>query len=106
MEDVLDRLIKIENRASSVMEEGEAEVKKLIEANNEKRRLWDEEVRKDSDAQINKLKEEFNERLNQKLNVMKADTEKQIKELKEHYEKFHTQYVDELFNEMTNVSYE
>ena len=67
MEDVLDRLIKIENRASSVMDEGEAEVKKLIEANNEKRRLWDEKVKEDSDAKINKLEEEFNEKLNQKL---------------------------------------
>ena len=106
MEDVLDRLIKIENRASSVMDEGEAEVKKLIEANNEKRRLWDEKVKEDSDAKINKLEEEFNEKLNQKLNVMKADTEKQIRELKEHYEKFHTQYVHELFTEMTKVNHE
>ena len=106
MEDVLDKLIKIENRASSIMEEGEEDVKKLIESNNEKRRLWDEELKKDSDAQINKLKEEFKERLNQKLNIMKADADKQILELKEHYEKFHTQYVDELFKEMTKVSYE
>ena len=37
---------------------------------------------------------------------MKADTEKQIRELKEHYEKFHTQYVNELFTEMTKVNHE
>ena len=96
MEDVLDRLIKIENRASSVMDEGEAEVKKLIEANNEKRRLWDEKVKEDSDAKINKLEEEFNEKLNQKLNVMKADTEKQILELTELYVNINNQYVIEL----------
>lgn len=106
MEDVLERLIKIENRASSVMEEGEEEVKKLIEAHNEKRRLWDEQVKKDSDAQIDKMKNEFNEKLNQKLDVMKNDTEKQIRDLKEHYENFHSQYVNELFIEMTRIDHE
>ena len=84
MEDVLDRLIKIENRASSIMEEGEDKVKQLIEANNEKRRLWDEKIKEDSDVQINKLQKEFNEKLNQKLDVMKMNTEKQIQELREH----------------------
>ena len=106
MEDVLERLIKIENRASSVMEEGEEEVKKLIEAHNEKRRLWDEQVKKDSDAQIKKLKDEFNEKLKKKINVMKNDTEKQIRDLKEHYENFHSHYVDELFIDMTKVNHE
>lgn len=106
MEDVLDRLIKIENRASSIMEEGEDKVKQLIEANNEKRRLWDEKIKEDSDVQINKLQKEFNEKLNQKLDVMKMNTEKQIQELREHYEKFHTQYVNELFTEMTGASHE
>ena len=35
-----------------------------------------------------------------------TDTEKQIRELKEHYNKFHTQYVNELFTEMTKVNHE
>ena len=106
MEDVLEKLIKIENRASSVMQEGEEEVKKLIETHNDKRKLLDEQIKKDSDLKINKLKDEYNEKLNQKLDVMRSDTQKQIKDLREHYEKFHTQYVDELFIEMTKVDHE
>lgn len=103
MDSIVNKLTKIEDAASAIVQHAEEQKEVLNKEYDEKRRTFDEELEKKTEARLNAIRSELEENTSRILDSQSDSSTELIRSLQKEYEEKHTEYAHEILKRITEV---
>lgn len=103
MDSIVEKLDEIEKTAEAVVEharEQKGEIEKEIQ---EKRDAFDRRLNQETSKELERIRSEAEKQMNQALEEQRVKNRSSIEALKKEYEKYHTQYAQEIMRNILEV---
>nr|WP_314460617.1 ATPase [uncultured Clostridium sp.] len=100
MDAVIDKISEIESAATSIMEHANEQKKAFAKETEERTAAFDAQLENETEKEIEKLKAGMEIKMNQRLKKQQDELQKILEAMEKNFEVHHTQYAEELFNNM------
>lgn len=100
MDEILKHLNEIELLSSDILTKAKAEKEQLFATYEAESKLWDESLQRDTTQKIESIRQHAEEKSKALLASETARIEKQEQLLKDSYARYHSLYVDKLFDKL------
>lgn len=103
MNTIIEKLSRIEEEANKVLSEEAAKKQELTREYEERAARFDEELAAETKQKIDSLRDSMEKEMKKRLDSQEQDALASIDRLEHHYEAHHEEYVNQLFQSMTEV---
>ena len=100
MDVVIDKISEIESAATSIMEHANEQKKAFAKEMDERTAAFDAQLEQETEKEIEKLRAGMEIKMNQRLKKQRDELQEILKAMEKNIEVHHTQYAEELFNNM------
>ncbi len=103
MENTINSLAEIEERAQRIMEHATVQQKELSDSYVKKRIALEKDVAADTEAQLNSLKTRLADELENNLSKTREETDKALEAIQTEYRMHHLNIAKSILNDLTTV---
>ena len=96
----IDKISEIESAATSIMEHANEQKKAFAKEMDERTAAFDAQLEQETEIEIEKLRAGMEIKMNQRLKKQRDELQEILKAMEKNFEVHHTQYAEELFNNM------
>lgn len=100
MDTVIEKISEIESAATSIMDEANERKKAFAKEMEERIARFDAKLEAETSKQIEALRASMEVDMNNRLKKQQNDSRRVLDAMEKRYKAYHTQYVEELFQQM------